>query len=122
MTFVIDRIRSLIESLDLTRHPWASRSVLMSAVASTAGALVALGIAQDVVETWQSAAGTVIAIAAVLGIVRNGETKTTPVADPRDEEGRPLGLGDHAVPADLVEAHEASEWLAAVEPEDGEGG
>lgn len=87
----------------MERFPWRTRAKLLAIVNAVAGVAVALGGVAvalgvtDTVDAWTSVVGVVVAAAvgfvdwlASIGIVKDGETQTTPVDDPLGQDGLPL--------------------------------
>lgn len=74
----------------MTRHPWRIRTLLTTVVAGLAGAGVTLSLTTGQVDTLAAAAAVVLAVLAELGIIRDGEAETTPVADPVGPDGLPM--------------------------------
>lgn len=72
------------------RNPWRIRLLLASAVAALAGVGVTLSVTAGQVDAFVAAAVAVGALLAELGILRDGEAETTPVADPRGPDGLPM--------------------------------
>lgn len=87
----------------MSRHPWRTRARLLALIDAVAGVATALGavavvagVAGDV-DAWTSvvAAGVAaavdfVAFLANVGIVQDGESQTTPVADPLGPDLLPL--------------------------------
>lgn len=74
----------------MNRHPWRTRAGLLALVNALAGVGLALGFAAEVVDPFTSVAVAVAAALADLGILRDGESETTPVGDPLGPDGLPL--------------------------------
>lgn len=74
----------------MSRHPWRTRAGLLAIVNALAGVGLALGFTADSIDPVMAAAIAVVAILADLGILRDGESETTPVSDPVDRTGVPL--------------------------------
>jgi hypothetical protein len=73
------------------RHPLRRYSVLAGVVGLAVAVAVQLGIGEGEAAEWQKLALQALDIAVVAGIItRGGEEKATPLADPRDDAGRPL--------------------------------
>lgn len=75
---------------NIHRRPWASRAALLVIVTSLGTIAATLGLATDVVDEAVGAIGLVLALLVDLGILRDGETETTPVDDPVGRDGLPL--------------------------------
>lgn len=74
----------------MSRHPWRTRAGLLALVNALAGVGLALGFAAEVGDPFTSVAVAVAAALADLGILRDGESETTPVGDPLGPDGLPL--------------------------------
>jgi len=75
----------------MDRHPLRRYSVLAGVVGLAVAVAVQLGIPESEAGEWQKLALQALDIAVVAGIItRGGEEKATPLADPRDDAGRPL--------------------------------
>lgn len=69
------------------RYPWRTRAGLLMLVQAAAAFLIHLGVDP---ASFEGFALGVLDAAVLVGIVKNGEGKTTPVADPRADDGVPL--------------------------------
>lgn len=80
----------------MNRHPWRTRvwlAGLFDVVAGgVVGVLVYLGVTEGIslVEAGVGVVQSALAIAVTLGVISDGETKTTPVDDPLGLDGLPL--------------------------------
>lgn len=75
---------------DLSRFPWRTRGGLIVLVNAVAAFLLSLGGDAAVLDGWVSTATMVVTLLVSLGLVRSGEARTTPVRDPRTDDGTPL--------------------------------
>lgn len=92
----------------MTRFPWRTRSGLLVIINAVAGVFLSLGFVASDVEPWTAGAVAFVALLADLGVVVNGESKTTPVADPVGMDGQglvPWSASDTVVADDAGDDH-----------------
>jgi hypothetical protein len=74
----------------MDRHPWRTRAGALAIVNALAGLALALGFGVDAVDHWVGVLAIVVNLGVTVGLVRDGEAQSTPLADPRDNQGRQL--------------------------------
>lgn len=74
----------------MMKYPWRTRAGLLALVDALAGVVLVLGFATNDINEVVSSIGAIIAVLVSFGIVKEGEQHTTPLAEPRDSEGRRL--------------------------------
>lgn len=100
----------------MNRHPWRSRVWLAGLFDVVAGGLVGVALylgftdGPEVAESLAAGFTSLLALAVNLGVIQDGETKTTPVGDELGPDGLPLvgfrkieDLTEAAAGGDLIE-------------------
>lgn len=103
-----------------TRHPLRSRAVIIAVIGLIAGALAHVGLDAAEVTWWAGWLVTVVDLLVVVGVVVGlGEQVVTPVADPRDHEGRTMApvtqVLEHATTLGYLHPQDANSLGHAVE-------
>lgn len=83
----------------MSRYPWRSRAALMALVNAAAGAAIAFGVGEQLGGEVETLAVAAVDLAATVGIVRSGEKKTTPVADPHVDNPASRDMPDDEIDA-----------------------